>query len=100
MRDSRRFAYSLLKGHSNLNHWPELIYKVTTVLNKASSQDMPVLASRDSAVDSQLIHCFQTLCLATKRLHKNNFLHNLTAAGFHLCYMLRVGVRGFETILR
>lgn len=86
------FAHSLFQGHSNLNHWPELIYRVTDVLNKASSRDMPVLAGQDSVVEPQLIHCFQTLCLATKRLYKNNFLHNLAAAGFHLCYVLRVRV--------
>jgi hypothetical protein len=55
---------------------------------------MPVLATQDSVgvVDPQLVHCFQTLCVATKRVYKNNFLHNLAAAGFHLCYMLRVSM--------
>jgi hypothetical protein len=40
--------------------------------------------------DLQLHHCFHNLRIASKCVHQSNFMHNFAAAGFHLCYLLKV----------
>jgi hypothetical protein len=56
-----------------------------------SRSEVMLLATQDmDAGDQQLFHCFQNLRVSTKRVQKNNFLHNFASAGFHLCYLLKV----------
>ena len=78
------------QGHSSLEHWPRLIYSVTTFMEQSRSEVMLLAAQDIEAGDPQLFHCFQNLRISTKRIQKNNFLHNFASAGFHLCYLLKV----------
>ena len=78
------------QGHSSLEHWPKLIYSVTTIMEKSRSEVMPLAAQGMDAGDLQLLHCFQNLRVTTKHIHKNKFLHNFASTGFHLCYLLKV----------
>ena len=87
----RRIGLKLFygQGHSSLEHWPKLIHNVTIIMEQSRSEVMPFAIPGMDAGDLQLAHCFQNLHVTTKRIHKNNFLHNFASAGFHLCYLLK-----------
>jgi hypothetical protein len=55
-----------------------------------SSVDTSSTTQNVGTLDLQLALCFQNLCAASQRVHKSTFLHNFAAAGFHLCYILKV----------
>ena len=78
-----------VQGHSSLDHWPKLINSVAGVLEQSSGKDLPsTLDAR--CKDLQLHRCFDNLRIASKCVHQSNFVHNFAAAGFHLCYLLKV----------
>jgi hypothetical protein len=79
--------YMFVQGHSSLDHWPKLINTVITVLEQTSNN---ITTLDVSSQDVQLYHCFENLRIATNRVHQSNFVHNFAAAGFHLCYILKV----------
>ena len=78
-----------VQGHSSLDHWPKLINSVAGVLEQSSGKDLQTTLDV-MCKDLQLHHCFHNLRIASKRVHQSNFVHNFAAAGFHLCYLLKV----------
>lgn len=79
-----------IQSHPSLDHWPNLIYSLTTILEQHKSEDMCLDPSVMGAGDLQLFHCFQNMHVTAKHLHKNNFFHNFACGGFHLCWLLEV----------
>jgi hypothetical protein len=90
--DTSRCAHHILfQSPKSLDDWPSLIYRHAVALSRITATTPVTSTSNDvESHDPQLIHCYENVVFASRRLQKANFLHNLATAGFHLCYLLKV----------